>query len=247
MKRIHLLLLLVAAFCFTAARFDVSQDRKILYEGYIKNNEVKITSVVKNLTRTFKTNPKPEARFALAEAQCVLLTHALGNKKDDLFDRYVDQVEENLQKLIKEEYMPAKSHALLAQVYGFRIAANPWKGVFLGGKSNKQIELALAADKNDPLGWYQRANSYLNAPAAFGGDKEKAVKDFEKAVQLMETQNNLRYNWYYLDMLTWLGIAYQRTDQPQKAVNVFRKALKFAPERAWVKDELLPEALAAVD
>lgn len=213
-----------------------------LYEAYVMNNGSAIKQVVGALQQAHEKQPEATTPlFQLAEAQCVLLTYAIGNKKESLFEEYVDQAQENLDEILDRQPQNAKAHALLAQVYGFRIANAPWKGMFLGSKSNKAIEKAITYGPDEPTAWYQSGNANLNAPAAFGGDKAQAVRDFEKALRLIEAEGELKNNWYYLDILTWLGIAYRETGQLEKAVQTLEKAHKLEPRRAWVRDELLPE------
>ena len=73
----------------------------------------------------------------------------------------------------------------------------------------------------------------------FGGDIHEAIKHYEHAIQLYE-ENDLTNDWIYLDALAWLGIAYSKTDQLEKAKATFEKALSVEPEFTWVKNNLLP-------
>lgn len=241
------LFFILTLFLGTFSEFGTEAQQQLrtqLYEAYIQNDEAALRRAVTDFREAFEAKKMEVGhRFALAEAQCVLLTFALGNEKETLFEEYVGSTQELLEEVLEEKPKHAKAHALLAQVYGFRIAQTPWKGMFLGGKSTRHIALALQADTSEPTAWYQQANVKFNAPSAFGGDKEAAVRDYEKAVQLMEATQDLSHNWYYLDMLAWLGISYRETGQLQKAVSTFEKALRIEPRRDWIRDELLPDAL----
>ncbi|MGF1533829.1 MAG: tetratricopeptide repeat protein [Bernardetiaceae bacterium] len=230
----RILFLILCLWWSVAAQAHTQPLREQLYGAYIQNDKPQLLQLVQQLESTPYT-------FTLAEAQCLLLTYALGHKDEALFEQFVEKAQQNLEVILKKDPQHAQAHALLAQVYGFRIAYSPWRGIFLGSRSNRHIGLSIAANPNEPLGWYQRGNARFNAPAAFGGDKEQAVKDFEKAVWLMEQSRDLTHNWYYLDMLAWLGIAYRDTGQPQKAVQTWQKALALEPRRDWIRNELLAQ------
>ena len=72
------------------------------------------------------------------------------------------------------------------------------------------------------------------------GMKEEAIKSFEKAVKLFEQSPNLSQNLHYLDALAWLGIAYMKNGETDKAKAQFQKALEQEPNFVWVKDSLMP-------
>ena len=59
----------------------------------------------------------------------------------------------------------------------------------------------------------------------------------------MEQKQLTKRNWMYLNVMTSLGLAYEATEQIQKAKLCYEKILLIEPDFMWVGDELYPDML----
>ena len=215
--------------------------QKQVYQAYLLNSIATWEHVVQTLNNKKEQNPgDTELLYQLTSAQYGLLTAALVNQDKEVYKKYHDQAHDHTDKLIKETEM-AKAHALKAGLYSIDMGFHPMKGMFLGPKNSGQIQQAIRINKNEPTAWLQKASSRLHTPEQYGGSLKEAIKYYKKAISLFEKDTaNLQYNCQYLNCLAWLGQAYNKNQQPEKALEIFNKALKAEANFGWVKYHLLP-------
>lgn len=216
--------------------------QEMTYKGYVLGSETIQKKAVEQMQQRVKDNPNSiEARYQLLEAQYVLLNGTMTAKKEDVFDEYIDEAEENAEAILEMDKNHPQTKGILSTLYGLKIAYSPIKGMFLGSSSANLAKEAITAGENEPIAWLKYGANKYNTPEMWGGDKAEALKSFKKAVTLFEeSPEQLSQNFHYLDALAWLGIAYKRSGDTEKAKEIFEKALKVEPDFAWVKSSLLP-------
>ncbi len=124
----------------------------------------------------------------------------------------------------------AEYYRVLGTLCGQVIPANPILGALQYGKRAKEaLDKALELDPKSPRAFVAHGVGYYYLPNNFGGGPENAIKDYQKAISL-DPKNAEAY--------LWMGIAYARTHQTEPARAAFTKALQFAPDRAWAKQQL---------
>jgi tetratricopeptide (TPR) repeat protein len=124
----------------------------------------------------------------------------------------------------------AEYYRVLGTLCGQVIPANPILGALQYGKRAKEaLDKALEMDPKSPRAFVAHGVGYYYLPNNFGGGPENAIKDYQKAISL-DPKNAEAY--------LWMGIAYARTHQTEPARVAFTKALQFAPDRAWAKQQL---------
>jgi tetratricopeptide (TPR) repeat protein len=232
-----------------ATQAQVGESNEGAYKAYLGDQDVNIVKtmwkkVVADARIKHEQNPKDQNLFYdYAVTQFGLLTATMRDKDEDLFDDYADNTEENLEGLLDINKKWAEPRALLSAVYGLRMGYSPWKGMYLGSKSQSLMEKALADSPNSPLVWKLYGNSKFFTPETWGGDLKEAIKAYEKAIQLFESDlDKTKFNWFYLDTIAFLGQAYQKDGQTSKALATYEKAIKVEPNYNWVKFNLLPKA-----
>lgn len=235
MKKTSILLLSLALTWANAK----AQSNRDPYQAYLSGLASLWESSVVHLQQAYKKSNSPEDLFQLAVAQYGLLNNTMKDSDEGMFDKYVDPSVENLEKLIDIGYRRAESKAMLSAITGFKIAYSSWKGMFLGAKAGSLIDEAVKESPNAPLVRKLYANYLYFTPEMFGGDKAKAVSEYQKSTELFEKEN-VAGNWLYLDTMAWLGISLSNQDKKVDARSVYEKALSIEPDFNWVKYGLLP-------
>ncbi|MEM9855962.1 MAG: tetratricopeptide repeat protein [Bacteroidota bacterium] len=229
---------------FTLGSFYASSQslhKEMAYRAYLTNNKSLWKDLVAESQKTFDANKTDKNRYNLVLAQHGLLGSTMSEQDEDLFDDYFKKTKDHIEELIDNGYQEGNSRALLSSIYGWEMGYSPWKGMFLGGKSSSNLEKATKADASSPLVWQIYGGSKLFTPKAFGGSVTDAIEAYEKSVSLYESNPALtKSNWRYLDALAWLGQAYEKNNQIDKARKTYEKALQVEPGFGWAKYVLLP-------
>lgn len=216
------------------------QDLKRLsYLAYLQQDKNSWKSSVAIATKSYQTDPALEKLFELAVTEYGLLNATMKDQDKKLFNDYYDGLESRLEELAKDKAYAAEAKAMLASIYGFKIAYSPWRGMILGGKIEKLIDSALEIAPNSPIVQKMYAGNQYFTPEMWGGDQEKALSAFRKSNQLFE-RNQDTDNWLYLDNLAWIGIIHQEKGMKAEAKQVWEKALTIEPNFYWVSKGLLP-------
>ncbi|MDW7691773.1 hypothetical protein R9C00_16490 [Flammeovirgaceae bacterium SG7u.111] len=238
MKNLSVIIVLVIAF---GSQVFAQITGVKAYEAYVKGEPNNFHTLVKELKKSkVKTT---EQKLELLKLQYGLLNSTFAKMDEDLFDDESDAAVDNAKTILEADKNNAEAKALLAGIYGFKIAYSPMKGMFLGGKSNNLLSEAMQTAPNNPVVRLMNAISAFNTPDMWGGDKKVARENFLKSIELFENQGaSLENNWLLLHANAWLGQSYSEANEAKKAVETYQKVLKVAPEFDWVKHVLLPRA-----
>lgn len=126
------------------------------------------------------------------------------------------------------------SAALLAMAYGYRIALSPLSAMRHGPKSHKMVRRALTLDGENPLARLASGISLFNTPGAFGGDKQKALETFARAVSLYHAgRGSPTADWGLAEALVWKGLAQRELGREREAAQSWREALATRPDHRW--------------
>lgn len=211
------------------------------YAAYLSGSMQLWERSIAQAQQQFESSKSNEARFNLAMTMYGGMSATMKDQDEDFFDKYVDEAMDHLDELIDQDHRVADCKAIKSGVYGFKIAYSPWKGMFLGPKSNSTIEDAMEENPNSPIVQKLYGNSKLFTPETWGGDKEEAVKAYEKAVLLYKNQEGSQSDWMFLDTYAWLGQAYQAIDKKDKAKETYLASLEMEKDFNWVNYVLLPQ------
>lgn len=215
--------------------------KKQTYKAYLTNSLSVWKAIEKNARKTYRADSNNmQSLLELTEVHYGLLNSCLSNQAKEEFEKYIKRAKADVETLLETNKRWAKAHALKAGLLSMEMAMNPSKGMLLGPKSGKHIAKAIKYDSKEPLAWFQKGGSKLHTPKMFGGNDEEAVKHFQKAVQLYESDTILcKNNWQYINTLAWLGNAYAEIEKYDKARATYEKALKVEPEFHWVRHVLM--------
>ncbi|MUT64881.1 tetratricopeptide repeat protein [Paenibacillus sp. NEAU-GSW1] len=135
-----------------------------------------------------------------------------------------------LLKITEQEPENAEAYAWLAACYGSIIDE---VGLFQKLKYNRLMEealdMAVTLEPDSALVHMVRGNRYLNAPAEFGGDVEKAIEDFTYCIENGMEDADIYYS---------LGQAYEKNGEPEQAAQAYENALKQDPDHTEASEQL---------
>jgi tetratricopeptide (TPR) repeat protein len=245
MKTIRNSILIIATgvFIFTATSLKAQDNnlKKMAFKAYLSSSVKMWKSVEAKAKKQYEANPNNlQMLLKLTEIQYGLLNACLANKSEETHKKYLKMAEKNVDTLLHYNNKWSAAHALKAGLLSSKMAFNPAKGMILGPKNQKHIEKALKYDKNEPMAWIQKGGTKLHSPKMFGGDTEEAIKAYKKAIKLFEQDSSdYKDNWQYINSLAWLGYAYSKEEEYEKAMKIYQKALRIEPEFNWVKYDLM--------
>ena len=196
----------------------------------------------------FKQAVGGPAHRALAHYYAALADYRLANQlPDDAEDRrehVLTDAIDHLEAATEQAPTMADAWALLAGCYGQMIGLHPMRGVYLGPKSSNAMEKARTLAPTNPRVWIISGTQEYFTPRLFGGDKEQALRAFEKAVRLAEQETSddpLAPSWGHAEAYAWIGIAHMNAERYPEARAAFQNALDVNPDYGWVNAVLLPK------
>jgi len=145
---------------------------------------------------------------------------------------------EQLTQLVKIDSQDSESWALLAQVYGLRIAYQPMKGVEFGPKSATALTQAKNISPNNPRVLLVQGVSKYNTPAMFGGSKHAALKALSSAIEQYANDQHSEFHWGHAEAYTWRGLTQLELGNKDKALADWAKAVEISPNYGWAKSLL---------
>lgn len=161
----------------------------------------------------------------MVKAMYGLVGYQIGAGKKDLAKTYVDKADVYLDKLLDYHPKNAQLHSLCGAFYGYKISFAFYKAPFFGPKSLSHIDKAIQLDSLEPMGYIEKGNSLMYRPAAFGGDKNKALTEYRKALKLMDDRNKDQCSWQKMLLRAFILKALYETDQTLEA-KIFLEEMK---------------------
>ena len=133
---------------------------------------------------------------------------------------------------------------LMSNLTGFQIALSPLKATTLAKGMMNKAKKSIAKGPNDPYVNILYSNILFYMPGIFGGDTEKALQGYKKALQTMEADPELKKNnWLYIQLMVTIGVVEEKRENYVEAQKMYRKVLELYPEYAHVKNVSYPRLL----
>lgn len=156
-----------------------------------------------------------------------------------------------LEEAVKLEPAFADAHALLGSLYGQKAGGGMMAGMKYGQKSAVTMERAITLQPQNPRILMLEGISLFFKPAMWGGDKQKALANLQKACDLAEkgacaAKEATMPDWGHADVFAWKGMMFAKSDEADidNAKAAYERALQLQPNYAWVKYVLLPKLSA---
>ena len=185
------------------------------------------------------------------EGQLEILTYYYGLVGHLMDVGQKKQASENLRKandLAIKLYKPNPDNPLLlglmSNLTGFQIALSPLKATTLAKGMMNKAKKSIAKGPNDPYVNILYSNILFYMPGIFGGDTEKALQGYKKALQTMDADPELKKNnWMYIQLMVTIGVVEEKRENYVEAQKMYRKVLELYPEYAHVKNVSYPRLL----
>ncbi len=176
-----------------ADNYEIAMQQNItkLYEANDVATINELAASFKRIAQVEKDEWLPGYYTAYAYARS---THFMSDT--DSIDLQLDKAQAELDILLKEKADESEVFTLQAFVYSLRIT-NPMRGYKYLSLSNEALAKAEQLNADNPRIYYCRANNIYHTPKMFGGGKEKAKSQFEKAAELfaIDNSNSLWPSW----------------------------------------------------
>lgn len=242
LRYLTFILILIITWQVVSARdaSNLESWRRQIYEAYVINNMPQWERTLQAMEAAYVQSPSNELLYDITLAQYGLIGYYLGNNQNGKAEPMLERAENNSKALSQIAMFRAAAFAFEAAFIGYQISLRPMRAVVIGPRSMRAAERAIEANPRYARAWVEKGNINFFAPAPFG-NKNEAIKDYLKGIELMEAGMNPAHRWLYLSTLVSLANAYEKTGQMPRAIQTLEKALRFEPRFKWVKDEMLPK------
>jgi hypothetical protein len=215
-----------------------------IYKAYVSGNMALWEEIVKEMETDLHKNTtgdisKIEDHINLLNFYYGLSGYLTATGKKKKAEEYISKGQSMIEKLLSQE-KSATIIAYKAAFMGFRIGLNRFSAIVLGPKSIALSKQAIEIDSLNTRALNERANVLYYSPSFAGGDKQEALRLYEKAIRVMRARSDTLNNWNYLSLLANTGQAFQREGETHKARHYYNLALQNEPLFKWVRDQLLP-------
>ncbi len=180
--------------------------------GYASDYEKTMASALEKMYRS--TSPEELTRIAnefsrIANAEkdqwlpsyyaafCHVRATYFGENKAEEIHQYLDQAQNELNKIVTKHSRESEIHVLQAHIYQLRIT-DMAAGMKFSSLANESLAVAKQLNPDNPRVYYVQGMNIFHTPEAFGGGPEKAKPLLEKAAALFENdppKNDLRPSW----------------------------------------------------
>lgn len=242
-KRLYLLILLsVFLLSVTAAGAqDIPGFRSRIYSSYAKGDMSDWKNVITEMEKLHEEAGSSELLHELLMARYGYIGFCINENKKREASRHLDKAQKNLEILLAGKPGNATLMALEGALMGYEMGLNKLKAVVIGPKAKEKIDAAVEKDPEAIRTLLEKGNQLNFSPKLVGGDTEKAIDYYNRAIKKIESRPaELKNNWVYVNSLVVLAAAYEKTDNYDPACRIYEKIMDYDPGIKWVKNDLYP-------
>ncbi len=229
----------------TTSAFSESPYKKTIYSAFITHDMAKWENVIRTIEATNATNTVDQ-KLELINYYYGYIGWLIGQKQFVRAEKLIPRGEKLINQVLSISPKNATAYSFKGSFIGFKIGIDKYRAVFLGPDSKNNINKALELDPQNVQAIIDKGNLLYYEPRLFGGDKKAALNYFLKGAKLMERNKETYENWVYLNLLTIIASASERSNQLAEAKLTYEKIIRSEPDIKWVKDELYPNLLAKI-
>lgn len=216
--------------------------KRNFYNAFINREMYKWGSIIQTI-ETGKSSLTVDQKLELINYYYGYVGHLIGKKQYEEAEDMIARGEKLIQQVLKVAPDNATACSFKGSFLGFRMGISRFKVFSLSHESLEDINRAYELDPRNVQALIDKGNILFYSPSVFGGDKEEALKYYLKGSAILENKRDTDQNWVYLNLLTTIALAYDKTDRPKDAKIICEKILRKEPNYKWVKDILYPRIL----
>jgi len=237
--------LIITFFLFSLAPevFAESPYKKTIYNAFINREMYKWGTVIHTI-ETYNPPATIDQKLELIDYYYGYIGYLISKKQYETAEKLLIKGEKMVDQVLKVSPKNATAYSYKGSFIGYRIGISKFKAVYLGSESSDNVNKAYELDPHNVQAIIDKGNILYYSPKIFGGDKEEALKFYLKGAKQIEINKGTYQNWTYLNLLTIIALAYEKTDQPKLAKLTYEKILRQEPNFYWVKVDLYPKFLA---
>ncbi len=229
--------LIVSLILFSSVSYG--QDR-ILYGSQLlekgeENLDIKALLAAEEIFLDYCVGPERNSlcEYYLARLYLAEYTYWSQVKKDKKrADEALEKAEKKGLDAVSRRPTDPDSHVVLGKIYQIKLSKSPvselTKAFFDESPVVKEYRQALRLDAKNAEAEIGLGIYYLFIPRALGGDGHRARGHFKKAIKLVPDDP---------EPLVWMSVAYREDQRPKEAREYLDKAIKLAPQSAFVQAE----------
>lgn len=243
--RSKILIPLVAAYFAVGSGLAYGQSyQSRIYNAYLEKRMDTWKEVMDEMEAEYKVTFEGDLLYEIIEAEYGYTAYCISVKSRREAREEVEKATGYINQMVVSDPENPRVRSLRGAFYGFRVYLEPFRAFKNKNRSEEANQRAIQLGPKEPQAWMEKANIEFYTPAILGGSKKSAVPLYEKAVRLFESApERIVQNWIYLNCLTGLAIAYEKTGETGKAGVIYRKLLEMEPNFRWVRDDLYPQFL----
>lgn len=227
----------------TSASNAESHYKSTVYSAFIARDMTKWEELIRTVEAS-GSNKTVDQKLELINLYYGYIGYLIGKKQFTPAEKLMDKGEKLITEVLQVSPKNATAYSFKGSFLGFHIGICKYKAVFLGSESKSYINKALALDPQNVQGLIDKGNLLYYEPKLFGGDKKEALVYYLKAAGILERNKETNENWVYLNLLSMIASAYEKTNNLAEAKHTYEKILEIEPNIVWVRNDLYPKLLA---
>jgi tetratricopeptide (TPR) repeat protein len=166
----------------------------------------------------------------------------LATATDDAVRELTKQANDALERAQRTTDIP-ETQALRALVLSRMMTFQPEAAMTLGREASESMAKAVRLGPKNPRVWLLHGIYTLYTPEAYGGGLKKAIEYLTESERLFQSDETAGKwpSWGAEEVYAWLGIAFKRSGDKEKAVEMYKKAMTVEPRFGWVRYVLMRE------
>jgi len=223
---------------------ETPSHKEMIYLAYVAGRPDLWKKEIVKLNDIYLANPGREELDELIMARYGYIPFCIqeGEKKE--VSAELEEARKNLEVLREADPNNPEADALEAAFNGFEMVINPFRGIFLAAEAKELTDKAYEDDPGCLTCISVKANQLNFTPAIFGGSTEEAIPFYKEVISLYESgQEEILYDWNYLNTMVIMAGAYEKLGQYNDACAVYEKILVTEPGLNWVRNNLYPACL----
>jgi len=236
--------LFITLFLFTLAPevFSESPYKRTIYNTFINREMYKWGSII-HATETGKPLTTIDQKLELVNLYYGYIGHLIGKKQYDIAENMIKKGEKIIHQVLQASPRNATAYAFKGSFLGFRMGISKFRTFTLARESIADINKAYALDPQNIQAIIDKGNFLYYTPKILGGDKDEALEFYLRGSRILERNRDTNQNWVYLNLLTTIALAYDKTESPKEAKLICEKILRKEPNYRFVKEVLYPRLL----